>query len=273
MISIIIPTYNKNILLQNLKKNVPYFEDYEIIIVNDNPEASIKKEIKPYKNTRLIENKKNSGFSVSVNNGVAQAKNPYIMLLNDDVLLKDNSYEKSLDYFKKDHNLFAVSFAQIEKNKKIVGKNKTFWKRGLFFHQKADDLTFGDIGWAEGGSCIIDKKKFQELSGFNPLYSPFYWEDIDLSYRAKKVGYRILFDPNIIVEHHHESTIGKYYSIKFIKTIAFRNQFLFIWKNIRGKRIISHFLFLPFNIVYYCFKGEFAFIKGLFKALSIISHE
>ncbi|PJE58197.1 MAG: glycosyltransferase family 2 protein, partial [Candidatus Portnoybacteria bacterium CG10_big_fil_rev_8_21_14_0_10_36_7] len=45
------------------------------------------------------------------------------------------------------------------------------------------------------------------LNGFDELYSPFYWEDIDLSYRAWKTGYTVLFDPQVLVEHHHETTI------------------------------------------------------------------
>jgi GT2 family glycosyltransferase len=271
MISVIIPTYkNKEQLLRNLKNNLQFLKDCEIIVVNDNPEISIKKDIESFKSVRLLENKRNSGFGKSVNNGVSIAKFPYIMLLNDDVVLKDTGFIKGINYFKKDKKLFAVSFAQIEKDGSIVGKNKIFWKRGLFFHQKASGLNPGENGWAEGGACIIDKKRFEKLGGFDSIYSPFYWEDIDLSYRAKKTGYRVIFDPNIVVEHHHESTIGKHFSKDFIKTIAFRNQFLFMWKNVRGRKFVSHVLFLPFNILYYCLKGESAFINGLFKALQVL---
>lgn len=272
MISVIIPTFKKEICLKNLKKNLPYLHGCEIIIVNDNPESHMKQDVRFFETVRLVENKTNMGFGNSINTGVASGKFPYIMLLNDDVILKNNGFFKSLGYFKKDKKLFAVSFAQTEKDGSIVGKNKIFWKNGLFFHQKADNLTFGDTGWAEGGACIVDKQKFQELDGFDPVYSPFYWEDIDMSYRAKQKGFHIIFDPHITVEHHHESTIGTHYSKEFIRVIAYRNQFLFIWKNIRGVKIISHLLFLPFNILYYSLKGEFAFIKGLLKALPIGFH-
>ena len=270
MISVVIPAYkNHNEFLKKLKNNLSYLNNCEIIIVNDNPEKSLKQELKPFKNIILLENKKNLGFSQTINHGVAKAKEEYVMLLNDDVVLHDESFLAAVKYFKKDPQLFAVSFSQKEKDGSIVGKNVVYWKNGLFFHQKADNLTFGDNGWAEGGACIIDKQKFQKLGGFDPIYSPFYWEDIDLCYRAKKAGYKILFDPNIMVEHHHESTIGKYFSKDYVKTIAFRNQFLFIWKNIRGGKILSHFLFLPFNLVYYIFKREIAFIKGFFAAIKI----
>ncbi len=268
MISAIIPTYrNKWSLLHNLKRNLPYLNGTEIIIVNDNPRINLEKDLKPFENIILIENEKNCGFGESVNRGVKKASNPYIMLLNDDVLLQDSNYQLTINDFRKDSSLFAVSFSQKEKDGGVVGKNRFFWRRGLFFHQKARDLNLGENGWAEGGACIIDKKKFEKLGGFDSVYSPFYWEDIDLSYRARKAGYKIIFDPSILVQHHHESTIGKYFSKDFVKTIAFRNQFLFMWKNATIKEKFAHFLFLPFNLCYYLFKGEFAFLKGFFQAI------
>lgn len=271
VISVTIPTYkNKWFLLHNLKYNLPYLNGVEIIVVNDNPKIDLRKDLGKFQNVILIENKKNLGFGESVNKGVKRAKNPYVMLLNDDVLLQNNNYQSAVDHFKNDPSLFAISFAQKEKDGNVVGKNRFFWRRGLFFHQKAHDLKPGENGWAEGGACIIDKKKFEELGGFDSMYSPFYWEDIDMSYRARKAGCKILFDPNILVTHHHESTIGKYFSKDFVKTIAFRNQFLFMWKNAAMKEKLVHLLYLPFNMCYYILKGEFAFIKGFFHALKTI---
>lgn len=274
MISVVIPTYkNIQLFLKNLNNNLRFLTTCEIIIVNDDP----YKPLKTLTDSRfrgndykiiLIENKKNLGFGSSVNIGVKQAKNPYVMLLNDDVMLKNSSFKKALNHFSKDNFLFAVSFAQKEKDGKIVGKNRLFWQRGLIFHSSVNDLKLGSNGWAEGGTCMIDKKKFLELGGFDSLYSPFYWEDTDLSYRAWKRGYRILFDPEIILSHQHESTIGKYFSESKIKTIAFRNQFIFIWKNIHDLILIfQHFIYLPFNCIYFLIKGESSFFKGLLCAL------
>ncbi len=267
MISIIIPTYNKNILLQNLKRNIPYLKDYEIIVVNDNPETSMKQDIEVFKNVHLIENNINFGFGMSINKGVAQAKNPYIMLLNDDVVLKDSSFTKALDWFKKDSKLFAVSFAQIEKNKNIVGKNILYWKKGFIHHEKKHDMKTGLNAWAEGGTCIIDKAKFNMLGGFNSVYSPFYWEDVDLSYQAYRYGFHVLFDSEIQVIHYHESTIGHVFNKQYIRTIAFRNQLLFIWKNIDDPKLLAeHLLYLIPTLI----KGGALFIKGFLQALPYV---
>ncbi len=194
------------------------------------------------------------------------------MLLNDDVILYDNSFKKALDKFKKDEKLFALCFAQNEKNGVVVGKNQVYWKNGMFFHQKSNNLSEGYNAWSEGGACLIDKTKFLELAGFDSLYAPFYWEDIDLSYRSWKKGYRVVFDPKIVVQHQHESTIGKYYSAGFIQTISYQNQFIFIWKNITDiNLILNHILYLPLNLIYYGFiKHNLAYAKGFLGAIKKI---
>lgn len=273
MISIIIPTYkNRQKFLANLKHNLNYLKDMEIIIVNDDPLSSLKDEFKTIKNCILIENNVNLGFGESVNKGVQKAHNPYVMLLNDDVILQDDTFKKTLSLFKKDLRLFAVGFSQKEKDNIIVGSNLLYWKRGLFFHAKAHLDHQGYNGWAEGGASMMDKSKFEELGGFDGAYAPFYWEDIDLSYRAWKSGYHILFDPSVTVIHHHESTIGTYFDKSVVKTIAFRNQFIFIWKNISDTNFKwSHVLLLPYNLFYYSFKGEWTFLKGFIMAFPYLS--
>jgi len=245
-------------------------KDHEIVIVNDNPEVNLEKDLAVYKNVILIQNNKNLGFGSAVHTGIMKAQNDFIVLLNDDVILHDESYNDALIYFKKDARLFAAGFAQKEKNGEIVGKNTIFWKRGLLFHKK-NNTAKGITAWAEGGACMIDKEKYLMLGGFSHVYSPFYWEDIDLSYRAWKSGFSVLFDSHIVMTHHHESTIAAHFDKRFINTIAFRNQFLFIWKNITdGALIINHWLFLPFNLVYYLLKGRPEFIMGFLKALPYV---
>jgi len=271
-LSVVIPTYkNKEILLKNLRHNLSFLQHCQVILVNDDPVESLQNELKKFPNVVFVENTKNLGFGQSVNVGVSRAKNNYIMLLNSDVRLLNDNYKNALNHFKKDTNLFAVAFAQKEKNNSIVGKNKIYWSKGMFYHKKAGSLNFGFTAWAEGGACLLDKKKFLKLGGFDPFYSPFYWEDIDLCYRAWKLGYKIIFNPKILVSHPHESTIGKYFTKKYVKVTAFCHQFIFIWKNITDQNLfLSHLFFLPHNLIYFLLKGEGEFITGFLSAIKYL---
>ncbi len=267
-ISVIIPVYKQTEqFISNLKQNVKFLHNIEIIVVNDDPTTSIAEHLKPFEHVKLIEHTKNKGFGSTVNDGVNKAKGDFILLLNSDVVLEDTSYQNAVEYFN-DDSIFAVSFAQKEKNGDMVGKNKIFWRNGFIQHSKAKDFTTGVNAWAEGGSCLIDKKKFMTLKGFDELYSPFYWEDIDLSYRAWKKGYKVLFDADIVVTHHHETTIGSLFKKKKIQETAFRNQLLFHWKNLSNPGLIfSHILHLKLLILKSIVKGDITFLKGYLQAL------
>ena len=267
LISVIIPTYNNHQFQANLKNNLKFLKGCEIIVVNDNPDISITDRLSMF-DIQIIHHEKNKGFAGAVNTGIHASKSDYIFLLNDDVLLQDDSFQKALDAFISDSSLFAVSFAQIEKNGKMVGKNILFWKNGFIQHDRADNLKMGETGWAEGGSAIFDAKKMKQLGGMDELYAPFYWEDIDLSYRAKSHGYSILFDPDIKVIHHHETTIGSQFSKKKITSISYRNQLICIWKNISSlSYIFQHKYYLLKLLVQSMMKGDSTFLKGFFQAL------
>ena len=269
LISVIIPTYNNDKFAANLKNNLQFLKDYEIIVVNDNPDISITDQLSIF-DVQIIHHQKNKGFAGAVNTGIHSSKGDHIFLLNDDVLLQDDTFQNALIEFENNSNLFAVSFAQIEKNGDMVGKNILFWQNGFIQHDQADNLNKGSTGWAEGGSAIFDAKKMKQLGGMDELYSPFYWEDIDLSYRAKLCGYEVIFDPGIKVIHHHETTIGSQFSKKKITSIAYRNQLICIWKNISSLSfIIQHKYHLLKLLLQSVLKGDSEFLKGFFQAILI----
>ncbi len=260
-ISIIIPVYkNYEMFFKYFEINKKYFENCEVIVMNDYPQENITKPVKKiFPEATVINNKKNLGFAGNVNRGVLKSTRNYIFLMNSDVVLKDYSYLNSLKHFKLDKNLFAVGFAQIEKDGKIVGSNRAYFNNGLINHSSLPPTPYNlrPNFWAEGGSSIFKKSLFIKLGLLDNLYNPFYWEDIDLSYRAWKSGYKILFDQDIKVEHHHESTIGRYFDKSKIVKTAFRNQMIFHWKNLTDKDlIIKHLVNIP----------RFIFFPGFFEA-------
>jgi GT2 family glycosyltransferase len=264
-ISVIIPVYkNYQEFFNNLDNNKKFLDDCQVIVVNDYPKVKITNQVKKiYPKAVVIDNDKNLGFSGAVNKGVSYATKPFIFLLNSDVVLISDNFIKSTDHFKKNSKLFAVCFAQIEKDNRTSGKNIIFWQKGIFHHRRASDLRLGFNGWAEGGAAIFDREKFNHLGGFDLLFSPFYWEDIDLSYRAWKTGYQIIFDPDVKVVHNHGTTINQYFSSFRIKTIAYRNQFIFIFKNI-GKGLLKEtFLYLPYWKIKALISFDFPFLIGL----------
>lgn len=266
MISVVIPVYKKvDEFITNLDYNLRYLKGCEIIVVNDYPGESIKKRLEKY-SIQLIENSKNLGFAGAIDKGIRKAKHNLVFLLNSDVKLQDASFASSLKKFDQNSKTFGIAFAQKEGDGSIVGKNKIFWSNGLLAHSKADDLVEGETGWVEGGSSIIRKDYYEKIGGFDTIFSPFYWEDIDLSFRAKKYGYISWFDPNVMVEHHHESTIGSFWSKRAISVIATRNQLLCTWKNIKDTNVLQHISYVTYQVLLSVFRGNLIFAEAFIKA-------
>lgn len=261
-------------VVKNLHHNLKFLTDQQIIVINDDPTTSVAAKFKAFSDIKLIENSTNLGFGEAVNQGVNQTDGNYILLLNSDVILRNQSYLSAIKHFEQNPDIFAVSFAQLENEQKIVGKNRFYWAEGFFQHASAPNLSYGITGWAEGGSCLLDKQKFINLGGFDNIYSPFYWEDVDLSYRAWKNGYKVLFDPEILVEHHHQSTIRSYFDSIHIEKIAFRNQLLFIAKNIQDQDLVNDFKKHVYGYVLKNWlKGKWHVVIGFFAAQKILSQQ
>lgn len=274
-VSIVIPNYNgKEILRENLPKIFDAVGDAEIIVVDDASTdgslevlGSFKEEIK------VIKNEKNLGFSLTVNRGVKQAKGEVIILLNTDVV-PEKDFLNPLLYHFSDNNIFAVGCMDksIENGKIILrGRGIGCWKKGFFVHARGEvDKT--NTLWVSGGSGAFRRSIWEKLGGFDELYSPFYWEDIDLSYRAIKSGYKILFESKSIVIHEHEKgAIKSTYSDFDVKVIAYRNQFIFVWKNITDFFLrLDHLRWLPYYFLRAFLKGDIALIKGILNALILL---
>ncbi|MFC1625715.1 glycosyltransferase family 2 protein [Patescibacteria group bacterium] len=234
IVSVVIPNYNGESLIE---KNLPHILSAreniknrikEIIMVDD---GSYDKSVKIIKNkfpeVRLIKHRVNRGFSASVNTGARSAKGSIMLLLNTDVIPQKNFLEKALKHFE-DEKVFAVSL-----HEKGYG-----WAKGSFFdgyvqlakgaESKKEHISF----YVSGGSGLFRRKLWMDLGGMDEkLLSPFYWEDIDICYRAAKRGLKLLWEPSGTVLHKHESTIGKL-SAGFVARVRERNQLLFVWKNI-----------------------------------------
>ncbi len=257
-ISVVIPSWNSE---KQLKQNLRYVYtaakevDAEIVIVDDassfdKSQEYLEKQAKLGK-IRYYFNKTNRGFSYTVNRGVSLAKGDIVILLNTDVRPAKTAFKNMLRLFKQE-DVFAVTFNSGEA---WAGAK---WENGMFQHfkveptlQNRNQLNFSL--WASGGQAAFDKQKWQQLGGMDLLYKPFYWEDVDLGYRAWKRGWKIIWDPQSKVVHDHQkSVIANNFSRKYITDTAQRNQFLFIWKNIHDPQLMRpHLLALPKLILSY----------------------
>ena len=240
-VSVVIPNFNgKTILEKNLPKlfetiSNPANNIIEVVIIDDGShDDSISFLNKVYKDRiKLIKHTKNRGFSTSVNTGVRATKGDLICLLNTDVIPEINFLEQAILHFT-DPKVFAVSLHE----KGYGGAKGSFVDGYIQLGMNREQNKFYHSFYVSGGSGLFRKSIWQELGGMDEkLLSPFYWEDIDLCFRASKRGYINLWESNANVLHQHESTISNLPK-NYVDRIRERNQLLMLWKNIQSKNLI-----------------------------------
>jgi GT2 family glycosyltransferase len=278
-ISIVIPNYNGKELLKKYLPSVlneckSYsFEKTELIIVDDASSDGTVEYLKlNFPIIKVMEHSVNKGFSVSANHGFHAARNRIVVLLNNDVKISKNFLHFLPGHFEEE-TIFAVrpciksgidDGGNDLENPRIGGEFRFGFIQVPVRKRGKLDFSF----FAGGGASAFDREKFLELGGFDEMFSPFYFEDVDLSYRAWKRGWKTIYEPRSFVYHQGGVTISRFYSRRRISRIAERNKYFLVWKNITDQKLlIQHLIFIPIRIFAFLIRGKFTPLAGFFHAL------
>lgn len=278
--SIIIPNWNGRELLEQCLPSVVEAVrsdggDHEIIVVdNHSTDDSVRFLKANYPEVKVLELDTNRGFAGGCNAGAAASQNEIIVFLNNDMMVERGFLRPLLDGFD-DEAVFAVSsqiyFWDAEKRREETGQTRGFLKLGFLqvVHDEPGDAErLRPVFYAGGGSSAFDKNKFLALGGFDELYQPFYWEDTDISYRAWKREWKVLYEPRSVVHHKHRGTIGKTYDVDFTHKAVNRNQFLFMWKNLTDlSLLLLHPFVLLGRLVWNYGQGNFTYLAAFGSAV------
>jgi GT2 family glycosyltransferase len=254
--------------LQNVLRAAP---DAEIIVADDmSTDGSAGYLKKNFPKVIVVERHTHKGFASNVNAGVSRATGDIVVLLNTDVEPERDFLPLLLAHFS-DPDVFAVGCLEksAESGKTILrGRGLARWEKGYYIHSRGE-VNRVSTAWVSGGSGAFRKSMWDRLGGMDTLYNPFYWEDIDLSYRARKAGWKTLFEPKSIVRHYHEEgKIKREYTPTNVKRIAYRNQFIFIWKNVTDMNIlVAHAFWTPVRIIQALLRGDSLMLGGYLLAL------
>lgn len=275
-VSVVIPNYKKQPLIKYLPAVIKACPQAEIIVADDaSPDDTVSYLKTHFPKVKVVSHKTNQRFAITCNTGIKAAQGDIVVLINSDVAPKKNFLKPLIKHFQ-DPKVFAVGCLEIEHKqgkRKISGRNKCQFKRGFLIHSAAKITNLNQTVsncWAPGGSMALDRKKYLQIGGMDPMYKPAYWEDIDLSWQARKKGWQILFEPKSQVYHNHETTNISVFGEKKMELMAFRNQFLFVWKNIRGRQLLEHFLWLPYHFVFTTIRTQGIFLIAFIQALGKI---
>ncbi|NLH47590.1 MAG: glycosyltransferase [Myxococcales bacterium] len=256
-LSVVIPTFNGHDLLAEHLPSVlaeaarcPF--PVEILVVDDGGTDQTPDWLAAtHPQIRVVHSAANEGFAAAANRGVREATRPVVYLCNNDMELLPGALERSARTLW-ETGAFAVASAiamtDAAKADLETGFTVGHWTGGRLHltHRHEPGETPRSILYAGGGSSAFDREAFLALGGFRSMYHPFYFEDVDLSFRAWRAGYEVLFEPRSRARHRHRGTIDRVASPAEIDAIFERNRLLFTWSNLRDETLWkAHWRSLP----------------------------
>ncbi|MEC7641472.1 MAG: glycosyltransferase family 2 protein [Nitrospinota bacterium] len=243
---------------------------YEIMVIDDcSTDNSLKMLEKEFPTIRRERTPKNLGFQKANNYAVKLATSRIVMPMNNDIKLD----EQGLFYLAKHFDngeTFAVSgkFFDFDQTTFLYGNRGGYFCQGHFHLYEKPPEDESQTLFACGGAFMVDRKRYLELGGFEPMYHPLYYEEIDLSYRALKRGWEVRYEPKAIAYHKVQGTITKQEKRRRIELISARNNYLFVWKNILDPAMTVSFLFyIPLFLIRDLFRLKSRFWIAFFMAL------
>jgi len=245
-VAIVIPNFNGKRLLASCLKSVEKSTAYpnlEIIVVdNGSVDGSVEMVKKKFPKVLLIKNPKNLGFPKACNQGARLALRrgaDYVLFLsNDTKILTEGWIEKLVEIASQDETIGVVG-------PKTVGKIEypptcKIYPSGLsvLFKQRTFPTSTIQVNLVAGVAFLVSKKLIDKIGFLDETFSPFLCEDIDYFIRTRKAGFKIIFTPDVVVNHIHSATIGKiaeerqdfvYFVYKRNSLVLARKHFSFLW--------------------------------------------
>ena len=170
--------------------------DDEIIMVDngssDGSADAVSAAFPSVRVVRLTENR----YIFSLNAGLEVARGRYVAFCNNDMVVEPNFVEEALSCFVSE-DIFAVCSRVLDRNGRDQGtRTAGYWKHGLIFYQPlSHDERSTDCFFAVGGQSFFRRDLLVAMGSIDELLWPMYHEDIELSYRAWKNGYRVVYAP------------------------------------------------------------------------------
>ena len=243
---------------------------YEVLVIDDcSTDNSLGILADEFPEVRTEQTPQNLGFQEANNYAVKLAESKIVMPMNNDIKLDPKALHYLAQYFD-NKDTFAVSrkIFSFDQTAFLYGNRGGYFQKGHFHLYEKPPEDDSQTLFACGGAFMVNRQKYLDLGGFDSMYHPLYYEEIDLSYRALKRGWKVHYEPQSIAYHKVQATITRQEKLRRISLISARNNYLFVWKNILDRSMTLTFLFyIPLFLLRDLFRLKLRFWVAFYLAL------
>ena len=235
-VSVIVVLYNQFALTMSALASLRscYPGDIELILVDSGSRDETRRIGRYLDGVRLIRFDRNAGFVEACNTALAYVTAPAVLYLNNDVTLGFKSVQLALNRLRSDPQIGAVGAKFIRTHGMLQEAGSIIWRDGSTAgylrnaEPGAPEANFlRDVDFCSGAFLMVRAAVLKTLHGFDDDYRPAYYEETDLCVRLKKAGYRVVYDPMVVVHHVEFGSANSSRSARMIE----RNHKIFVEKH------------------------------------------
>lgn len=206
--------------IRSIKENRPMSE-FEIIVVdNASTDGSADMIRKGFPEVTMITNKENLGHAAANKQGIEKSRGEYLFFLNSDTIVHPNSLDILIKFLDENKNVGACgpkllnddgttqsSIRRFPSFRAVLYRNTVFrflhvfrseYNRGLMKDFDYDKEM--DVDQVTGAALMVKRSVIKQVGGMDERFF-IYYEDVDLCYRVKQAGWRIVFTPEAVITH------------------------------------------------------------------------
>jgi len=281
LVSINILTYNAQDLIELCLESVlkQNYANIEILIIDNASSDNTLRQITKHRKQnakfpmRVIENKKNLGFTAGHNQGIRKSNGEYVLCLNQDIILDKNFVKNAVKTMELDKKIGAIQGklykitrdmweiespmskqGVLDSTGLLIFKNRRIVSRGQG-EKDEDQYKRGEVFGVDGAAPLYRRKALEDIKINNEYFDEdffMYKEDIDLAWRMRLYRWKSIYEPGAIGYHLRsagEGAVKKYLKVAkarkkisdFAKFYSFKNQRLMQIKNELPTLFFRHF--------------------------------
>jgi GT2 family glycosyltransferase len=217
-VSILVPTLNATPLLfdclRSIRSSVSAEIDSETIVIANGGRGAAAGRISaaaPW--ARVIATGANLGFGGGCNLGARSARGDFLVFLNDDAEAEPGWLEALVEAAERNPRAGAVGSLVLFRDGKVQEAGSIVWRdgstlgigRGLPLEECAP-REVRQVDYCSACSLLVRRAAWEAAGGFDPRYYPAYYEDVDLCFTLRQLGWSVLFQPRSRVRHHETAS-------------------------------------------------------------------
>ena len=275
-LSVVIPSHSRPDLLRLCLASVARFAppNTEVIVVDDGSRgACVSRAAEEFAGVKVLRRPKAGGFCAAANAGIAAATAPVVELLNDDAEVTEGWADAALAWFA-DSRVAAVAPLVLQNDPArrarglpplidTAGDEYDYGgfavKRGHgcvlasggrkpphgFERERGEEKKQGAYAprspqyvWGASACAAFYRREALLAAGGFPEHFGAYFEDVDLSFRLRRLGFEIVYDPAAVVWHRVSGSYGRVPSRRTLERQSCNEERVF-WRNVRGRRLVK----------------------------------